>query len=149
VVHKSQQQKPAKHFQGGLRFMLTARDIMSTRVQTVTARTSALALAQLLSARHISGVPVLSDDGAVIGVATGADLLGKTGATVGDIMTTQVTSVTEDTPVQEIARLLGRLKIHRVPVMRGEQLIGIVSQGDIVRAIARADHPETLIGSRE
>jgi CBS domain-containing protein len=108
-----------------------------------------LALAQLLSARHISGAPVVSDDGAVIGVATEADLLSKTGATVGDIMTARVTRVAEDTPVQEIVRLLRRLKIHRVPVMRGERLIGIVSQGDIVRAIARADHPETLIGSDE
>lgn len=129
--------------------MLTARDIMSTRVQTVTARTSVLALAQLLSARHISGAPVVSDDGAVIGVATEADLLSKTGATVGDIMTAGVARVAEDTPVQEIARLLRRLKIHRVPVMRGERLIGIVSQGDIVRAIAHADHPEAIVGSEE
>lgn len=129
--------------------MLTARDIMSTKVQTVTARTSVLALAQLFSTRHISGAPVVSDDGAVIGVATEADLLSKTGATVGEIMTARVTRVAEDTPVQEIARLLGRLRIHRVPVMRGERLIGVVSQGDIVRAIAHADHPEALIGSEE
>ncbi|HEY7347082.1 MAG TPA: CBS domain-containing protein [Ktedonobacterales bacterium] len=129
--------------------MLTARDIMSTAVLTVTVQTSVFDLAQLLSLRHISGAPVVSDDGAVIGVATRADLLSKTGATVGEIMTGKVTSVAEDTPVQEIARLLGRLKINRVPVMRGESLVGIVSQGDIVRAIAYTDHPELVIGTQE
>ena len=126
--------------------MLTARDIMSTHVQTVTAQTSVLDLAQLLSESHISGAPVLSADGALIGVATGADILSRTGATVGDIMTASVASVAEDVPVPEIARLLGQLKINRVPVMRGEAVIGIVSQGDIVRAIAYTDHPEAIIG---
>ncbi|HLV98101.1 MAG TPA: CBS domain-containing protein [Ktedonobacterales bacterium] len=126
--------------------MLTARDIMSTQVQTVTAHTSIHDLAQLLSERHISGAPVLSDDGALIGVATGADILRKTGTTVGDIMTASVASVAEDMPVPEIARLLGRLGINRVPVMRGAAVIGIVSQGDIVRAIAYTDHPEAIIG---
>jgi CBS domain-containing protein len=129
--------------------MLKARDIMSTGVQTVTVQTPVLSLAQLLSSHHIGGVLVLSDDGAVIGMVTGADLLSKTGATVGDIMTARVTSVAEDTPVPEIARLLGQLKIHRVPVMRGAALIGIVSQGDIVRAFARAEHPETILLGRE
>ncbi len=126
--------------------MLTARDIMNTEVQTVTARTSILDLAQLLAERHISGALVLSDDGALIGVATGADILSRTGATVGDIMTARVTRVAEDIPVAEVARLLHRLGINRVPVMRGDALLGVVSQGDIVRAIAHADHPEAIIG---
>jgi CBS domain-containing protein len=128
--------------------MLRARDIMSTQVQTVAARMPVLDFAQLLSTRHISGVPVVSDDGALIGMATGMDLLSKTGATVGEIMTRRVTSVTEDTPVPEIAHMLVRLKIHRVPVLRGTALLGIVSQSDIVRAIARADHPEMLLGNK-
>ena len=127
--------------------MLTARDIMSVGVQTVRAQTSVLDLAHLLSERHISGAPVLSDDGVVIGVATGADILSKSGATVGEIMTASVTSVAEDMPVPEIARLLGQLKINRVPVMRGTALIGIVSQGDIMRALASAEHPEAILGS--
>ena len=135
-----------QYFQERLFFMLTARDIMSTGVQTVTLQTSVLALAQLLSQRHIGGALVLSDDGAVIGMVTGTDLLSKTGATAGDIMTARVMCVAEDTPVPEVARLLGRLKIHRVPVMRGAALIGMVSQGDIVRAMAYAEHPEAILG---
>jgi len=125
--------------------MLTASDIMSTPVQTVTAQTPVRDLAQFLSSRHISGAPVLSDDGAVIGIVTGADLLSKPGATAGEIMTPRVMSVAEDTPVQEIAHLLGRLKITRVPVMRDQSLVGIVSRGDIVRAIAHAEQPGNVI----
>ncbi len=126
--------------------MLIARDIMSAPVQTVTAHTSVHDLAMLLSSKRISGVPVLSDDGAVIGIATDADLLGRPGVTAGEIMTPSVVSVSEDTPVQEIAHLLGKLRITGVPVMRGQALVGMVSRGDIVRAIAHAELPESVIG---
>jgi CBS domain-containing protein len=87
---------------------------------------------------------VLSDDGAVIGIVTEADLISKTGATVGDIMTRSVSSVTEDTPMREIAHLLSEKDIKRVPVMRGEKLVGLVSRGDIVRAMLRDDQQEAL-----
>ena len=119
--------------------MLTARDIMSTTLHTVTVQTTLYDLANLLSARHISGAPVLSDDGAVIGIVTEADLISKTGATVGDIMTKTVSSVTEDTPLREIAQLLSERDVKRVPVMRGEKLVGMVSRGDIVRAMLQSD----------
>jgi CBS domain-containing protein len=119
--------------------MLTARDIMSTTLHTVTVQTTLYDLASLLSTRRISGAPVLSDDGVVIGIVTEADLLSKTGATVGDIMTRSVSSVTEDAPLREIARLLSEKDIKRVPVMRGEKLVGMVSRGDIVRAMLRQD----------
>ncbi len=119
--------------------MLTARDIMSTTLHTVTMQTTLYDLANLLASKHISGTPVLSDDGAVIGIVTEADLISKAGATVGDIMTRSVSSVTEDTPVREIAHLLSEKDVKRVPVMRGAKLVGMVSRGDIVRAMLRSD----------
>ncbi len=119
--------------------MLTAREIMSTTLHTVTVQTTVYDLANLLATRHISGAPVLSDDGVMIGIVTEADLLSKTGATVGDIMTKGVSSVTEDTPMREIAQLLSEKDIKRVPVMRGEKLVGMVSRGDIVRAMLREE----------
>jgi CBS domain-containing protein len=51
-------------------------------------------------------------------------------------MTKQVISVTEDLPVKKIAELMILNKIKRVPVLRGEELFGIVSRADIIRAIA-------------
>lgn len=123
--------------------MLTARDIMSTTLHTVTVQTTVYDLATLLATRHISGAPVLSDDGMVIGIVTEADLLSKTGDTVGEIMTTGVSSVTEDTSLSEIAQLLSEKDIKRVPVMRGEKLVGMVSRGDLVRAMLREeDQPQ-------
>ena len=126
--------------------MLRARDIMSMSVPTVTRRTPVHDFAQLLADRHLNGALVISDDGAVIGMATAADLLTRTGPTVGDIMTPGIISVREETPVSEIAQLLGRFQIRQTPVMRGGRLVGMVGRGDIVRAIARAAQPEAVLG---
>ena len=126
--------------------MLKARDIMSMSVQTVTRRTLVHDFARLLADRHINGALVVTDDGAVIGIATEADLLTKRGSMVGEIMTSGIISAREETPVHEIAQLLGRLQIRQAPVMRGPRLIGMVSRGDIVRAIARAAQPEAVLG---
>ncbi|HIE09604.1 MAG TPA: CBS domain-containing protein, partial [Armatimonadetes bacterium] len=54
-----------------------------------------------------------------------------------DIMTREVVSVCEDTPVEEIARILTERGIKRVPVLREGKLVGIVSRADIVRAMAQ------------
>lgn len=126
--------------------MLKARDIMSISVQTVTRRTLVHDFARLLADRQINGALVVTDDGAVIGMATEADLLSKTGPTVGDIMTPGIISVDEETPVYEIAQLLGRLQIRQAPVKQGARFVGMVSCGDIVRAIARAAQPEAVLG---
>ena len=126
--------------------MLRARDIMSLSVQTVAPRTLVHDFARLLADRHINGALVVADDGAVIGMATEADLLSKTGSTVREIMTPGIVSVQEETPVYEIAQLLGRLQIRQAPVMRGPRFVGMVGRGDIVRAIARAAEPEAVLG---
>ncbi|MFM0080649.1 CBS domain-containing protein [Paraburkholderia sediminicola] len=56
--------------------------------------------------------------------------------TVGDVMSDTVVSVTEDTPLAEIANLLERRRIKRVPVMRDGKLVGIVSRSNLIRALA-------------
>lgn len=126
--------------------MLRAHDIMSLSVQTIAPRTPVHDFARLLADRHINGALVVADDGAVIGMATEADLLSKTGSTVREIMTPGIISVQEETPVHEIAQLLGRLQIRQTPVMRGPRFVGMVGRGDIVRAIARAAEPEAVLG---
>ena len=69
-------------------------------------------------------------------LVTEHDLIAKGGATVADIMSRSVISVTEDTDVEEVAHLLTNRRIRRVPVLRGDQLVGIVSRSDLVRQIA-------------
>lgn len=60
--------------------------------------------------------------------------------TAGDVMASPVITVTEDTALPEIALLLGRHRIKRVPVVRDGRLVGIVSRADLLRAFAAA-HP--------
>lgn len=116
---------------------LTAKDIMTKRVVTVSPCTTVNELTELLAAKKISGVPVVDEQKRVVGIATEADVLAHPGAkTVEEIMTKKVISVTPDTPVEEIAKLLAKKKIKRVPVIDKGKLVGIVSRADIVKAFA-------------
>jgi CBS domain-containing protein len=55
-------------------------------------------------------------------------------------MSKKVISVTEETPVEEIAQLMSTHRIKRLPVMNGGEVVGIVSRADIVSAIAQGQH---------
>jgi CBS domain-containing protein len=66
----------------------------------------------------------------------GEELMKMTAFKVGQIMTAKVHTVREDTPVQEIASLMVKYRINRVPVLDGQRrLAGIVSRQDIVRSL--------------
>ncbi|MCD6351585.1 MAG: CBS domain-containing protein [Armatimonadetes bacterium] len=118
--------------------MATAKDIMTQDVVTVSPDTLVRDVAKILSEKRISGVPVV-EGGKVVGICSEADVLraGSMDKTAGDIMVTDVVSVTPDTDVQEIAQVLTEHGIKRVPVLDAEgTLVGIVSRADIVRSIA-------------
>ncbi|MGQ9462068.1 MAG: CBS domain-containing protein [Candidatus Fervidibacter sp.] len=116
---------------------LMAKDIMTKRVVTVSPSTTVKELTELLAKKKISGVPVVDEKKQVVGIATEADVLAHPGAkTVAEVMTKRVISVTPDTPVEEIAKLLAKKKIKRVPVIDKGKLVGIVSRADIVKAFA-------------
>jgi CBS domain-containing protein len=148
---------------------LTAADIMTRDVCTVFPHTSLRYVARLLSDRRISGVPVVDEDGHVMGMVTENDLLrwsDKPGEKqawwldmlaegfdlapgfldvvqsehdkVRSAMSTEVAFVTEDAAVSDIARLIIASAVKRVPVLRDGRLVGIVSRGDLVRAMAQS-----------
>jgi CBS domain-containing protein len=116
----------------------TAKDIMTTRVVTVKPSTPIANAARLLVRRKISGVPVVDekDKTKVVGILTEADLLAApAGAkTVAEVMRKRVISVSPETPIDEIAAILVKRKIKRVPVLEGGKLVGIVSRIDVLRA---------------
>lgn len=119
---------------------MIAGDIMTHKVYTIRPEASIQEAAQLLFQQRISGVPVVDDADGMIGMLTEADIISKAnreGLKVRDIMSREVISVTEETPVDEIALLLSERKIKRVPVVRNNKLIGIVSRADIVHAVAQ------------
>jgi CBS domain-containing protein len=119
---------------------MLAKDIMTRDVITVSPTTSVKSLAKILVQNQISGAPVVGKGGKILGVVSDADIVAKKGKEVKAIMSTKVIAVAEDTPVEEIAALMTTHKIQRVPVMRGEKLVGIVSRSDIVGAVASGKH---------
>ena len=119
---------------------MIARDIMTRKVCTIRPEASALEAAQLLDRMRISGLPVINADSHIIGIITEADIISKVskeGLLVADIMSHEVIAIDEETPVGDIAMLLTERKIKRVPVVDNGKLVGIVSRGDIVHAVAQ------------
>src|SRR5215471_5373721 len=145
--------------------MMHATDVMTTRVITVDENATVPEAAKLLATHGISAVPVVDKDDRVIGMVSEGDLLHRAeigterrrswwlemmsstnrlageyikshSGKVKDVMTRDVLSVTEDTPVADIAVLLETNRIKRVPVLRDGKLVGIVSRANLVRALA-------------
>lgn len=59
------------------------------------------------------------------------------GTKVGDICSQQLISVSPDTELEELATLMAEKKIHTLPVMDGDELVGVIGKSDIIRTIAR------------
>ena len=119
---------------------MIARDIMTRNVYTTSAEASVQEVAQLLSRKNISGVPVIDKDGKMIGIVTEADIIGKVdreGLRAADIMSPEIIAVDEETRVGEIAMHLTEHRIKRVPVVQHGKLVGIVCRADIVHAVAQ------------
>lgn len=144
---------------------MKARDIMTRRVRTATPDMTVSEIAQLLVKHNISGLPVVDDRRRVIGIVSEGDLLrrhetgtvrrsrwldffldstararefAKTrGRRVADIMTRSVVSVAPDTDVADIADLLERRRVKRVPVLQRGKLVGLVSRQDVIAALAK------------
>lgn len=139
---------------------LRVRDVMTTPVVTVREDTRVKDVAQVLLTHRISGAPVLSLHGELVGIITEADLLCKelpeekgglwfrpdpevlrkrSGLVARDLMSWPVITVDEDTPLREAARLMTRHRVNRLPVVHQGQVVGIVSRADVIRALARDD----------
>ena len=117
-----------------------ASEIMTHKVYTTSPEARVQEVAQLLDRERISGVPVISDNGQLIGIITEADIIRcmyRDDLKVAEIMSRQVVTVEENTPVSDIAYLLNERKIKRVPVLKNGQVVGIVSRADIVHAVAQ------------
>jgi len=119
---------------------MLAKDIMTRDIIMVKPQMTVKQLAMLLIKNQISGAPVAAEDGKIVGIVSEADILAKKARQVKGIMSTKVMSVNEDTPVEEIALLMAMHKIKRLPVMKGNKIVGIVSRADIVSAIALGKH---------
>src|SRR6266568_4132798 len=123
--------KAVPPFPSTRRSAMIARDIMTRKVYSISPEASVQEVAQLLSRKSISGVPVIDKDAKIIGIVN------REGLRVADIMSPEIIAVDEETGVGEIAMLLTERKIKRVPVMQNGKLVGIVCRADIVQAVAQ------------
>src|SRR5919205_1481271 len=106
----------------------TAREVMVTNVVRVAPTDSVDEAARLLTFHRISGMPVCEGE-RVVGVVSEADLIGKSGATVGEVMTSPARTVVESTGLQEVADQLTHERIRRLPVVDDNgRLVGVVSR---------------------
>jgi len=119
---------------------MLAKDIMTKDVITVSQTATVKNLAKMLMQNQISGAPVADKKGKILGMVSETDIVAKKGKQVKDIMSKNVVGVTDDTPVEKIASVMTAHRINRLPVMRGQKLVGIVSRADIVGAIAMGKH---------
>jgi len=110
---------------------------MTRNVITFREDTPVEEIAQTLSSRRITGAPVVAGDGLVVGIVSEVDVFSKKGAVAKDIMSPHVISVTEDTGIDEAARLLAGERIRRVPVIKGGKMVGLLSRSDVLDFFAK------------
>ena len=112
--------------------MIPVKDVMSTDVISFHEDTPVEEIAERLSGSHITGGPVVTDGGFVVGIVSEVDVFSKRGAVARDIMSPHVISITEDTGIEQAASLLAGERIRRLPVLRNGRLVGIISRSDVL-----------------
>jgi len=121
----------------------TAKDIMTSTVITAKEDMFVTDVMKLLLRWHISGVPVVDNDGMLIGIVTEHDVMnfalsGDAASTrASEVMTKKVETYTPDTLVVEIVNHFAAHQIRRVPVVENGKVVGIISRRDIVREMDR------------
>ena len=114
---------------------MQARDIMSKNVVTIGEDRPLSEAGNLLLKHHITGLPVVNAKGGLVGIISERDLLLRHELIehVVDVMTRDVITVGESTSLTAIVEILLENQIKRVPVLRGERPVGIVSRSDALR----------------
>ena len=122
---------------------------MSHSVVFVTPETSITDALNLMKSEHVRRLPVLKR-GKLVGIVSDKDLLNASPSpatslsvweltyllgklTIGEIMTKDVLTVTEDTPIEEAARIMADYKIGGMPVMRGGEVVGMITETDLFK----------------
>ena len=118
--------------------MIPVKDVMTKEVVTFHKDTPVKEIADALSAKHITGAPVVEEDGHVVGIVSEVDVFTKQGKTAQDIMSPHVISITEDTGIDAAARLLAGERIRRLPVLSKGRMVGLISRSDVLDFFAHS-----------
>jgi CBS domain-containing protein len=144
---------------------MKAMDVMSRDVVTVRPGDDIAEAVRLLAEHDVSALPVIDDSGMVVGVISETDLMRREeigtekhrpwwleamtpgivlarefakehGRKVDEVMSDSIVSASEETPLGEIATLLEKHRIKRVPILRDGKLVGMVSRCNLIQALA-------------
>ena len=144
---------------------MRAHHIMTQHVISIDADASIVDAAKMMLRYHISGLPVIDASGKLTGIVSEGDFIRRAeigteakrgrwlkflvgtsriaadfvhahGRKVGEIMTPNPLTVTEDTPLEEIVRIMESRSVKRLPVVRGDRLVGIVTRSDFLATVA-------------
>ena len=144
---------------------MRAHQIMTRSVITVTPETSVVEAANIMLQRHISGLPVVNSAGHLVGIISEGDFIRRSeigtqhqrgrfmkfilgagreatdfvhehGRKVAEIMTPEPLTINEDTDLEKIVELMEKNQVKRLPVTRGDKLVGIVSRSNLLQAVA-------------
>ncbi|HLG49150.1 MAG TPA: CBS domain-containing protein [Reyranella sp.] len=147
---------------------MLAGQVMSPIVLAVSLDASIYEAAETMVSAEVSALPVVDGTGRMVGIVSEADLMHRPeigteprkgwlarflgdstraaheyvalhSRRVGDVMTRPVVTVEEKTPLADVARLMDQHRIKRVPVMRGDTVVGIVSRSNLLRALLSHD----------
>jgi CBS domain-containing protein len=143
---------------------MNAGDVMTQSTVTVDPDASIMHAIQMMLKRRISGLPVVDNTGALVGIVTEGDLLRRAelgtqkrrprwiefligpgrlaseyvsacGRKVDEVMTTPVHTVSEDTSLTDVVTIMESKQVKRLPVLRDGQLVGIISRANLLRAL--------------
>jgi CBS domain-containing protein len=144
---------------------MKARDVMNSRVVSVAPEATILDAIQLMLENRISGLPVVDHSGSLVGIVTEGDFLRRPetgtlrkrsrwleiligpnslatdyvrshGRRVEEVMTRTPVTVGEEATLDEVVAIMERKRVKRVPVVRGREVIGIVSRANLLHALA-------------
>jgi len=144
---------------------MRAHQIMTRPVVTVTPETTIVEAANTMLQRHISGLPVVDAAGKLLGIISEGDFIRRSeigtqrkrgrflkfilgpgkeaidfvhehGRKIAEIMTPEPLTISEDTDLEQIVELMEKNNVKRLPVMRGDKLVGIVSRSNLLQAVA-------------
>jgi CBS domain-containing protein len=159
---------------------MKASDVMTKRVISIEPQATIVQAIRLMLKNHLSGLPVLDRSGKLVGVITEGDFLHRReigterkhnawfvavfgpeqstrdyvrahGIKVGELMTRQPITVNEDTSLDRVVHLMERHHIKRLPVLRKNKVVGIISRANLMRALASIHRasPETSRNDQE
>ena len=148
---------------------MRAHQIMTRSVATVAPDATIVDAANIMLGRHISGLPVVDASGKLVGIVSEGDFIRRTeigtgrrrsrwlqfilgsgksasdfvhehGRRIAEVMTESPVTITEDTSLADIADLMERKNVKRLPVLRGDEVVGMITRANLLQAVASLAH---------